>query len=418
MTQTVTDHDIIVIGGGIVGLAISEKLISEGRKVLLLEKKEIAAGASAGNAGGFAFSDIMPLASPAILPKALKWFMDPVGPFRVVPQDLPKTLPWLTRFLWATRQSQFNKSLTIQANIMHLGRETLPQILKRTHLEHLLYSGGALHLFQNKSAFEEDIRNWEYRASHGLPFETCEGTALSEMQPGLDPSFIAGIFAPQWQSISDPKQYCLALHDWNCQNGMSYSIDDITHIEISADNRPQITGQSGKSYRAQKIIIAAGAWSNHLSRQLGDPVPLIAERGYNTTLPKSAFDLHRTLVFSEHGFVVSPLADHIRVGGASEIADINRPANFKRSQTMLAKAARFLPELKTEGGAQWMGPRPSIPDTLPVISPASRHGDILYAFGHGHLGLTQSSATAQLIADLVQHRPTSIDITPLRVSRF
>ena len=165
-------------------------------------------------------------------------------------------------------------------------------------------------------------------------------------------------------------------------------------------------------------MIAAGAWSHRLTRQLGDAVPLETERGYNTTLAPDALDLRRQITFADHGFVVSPLSCGIRVGGAVELAGLRRAPDYRRSQTMLDKAKAFLPALRTEGGQPWMGFRPSLPDSLPVIGAARRHPAFIYAFGHGHLGLTQSAATARLVLDLVTGRIPAIDLQPYRPGRF
>ena len=147
-------------------------------------------------------------------------------------------------------------------------------------------------------------------------------------------------------------------------------------------------------------------------------MPLETERGYNTTLPPGAFDLRRYLIFGEHGFVISPLSSGIRVGGAVELAGLDLPPNYKRSEAMLKKAAVFLPGLRTDGGTQWMGYRPSLPDSLPAIGASRASGRIVYAFGHGHLGLTQSAGTGRLVADLVTGKEPAIDLAPFSPQRF
>jgi len=169
---------------------------------------------------------------------------------------------------------------------------------------------------------------------------------------------------------------------------------------------------------ARRVVVAAGAWSHQLARTLSDRIPLETERGYNTTLPASAFDLKRQLTFDAHGFVVTPLACGVRVGGAVEFAGLDAKPNFARAATMLAKAKRFMPGLRTEGGTQWMGFRPSLPDSLPAIGPAAADARVVYAFGHGHLGLTQSAATARLVADIVAGRTPPLDLAPFRPQRF
>ncbi|WP_417794546.1 NAD(P)/FAD-dependent oxidoreductase [Terasakiella pusilla] len=405
---------IVVIGAGIVGLVVAEKLISQGKQVTLVEKEKVAAGASQGNAAGLAFSDIMPLASPGIVKKAIKWFLDPVGPFAVVPQDLPHTLGWLLRFLKAARPAQFKRSIDVQAALMHLGRDTFAPMLKRTNLDHMVRTNGALHVYESQAAFQADLKNWHFRKEHNIDFDVYEGQALHDFQPGLAKSFVAGIFASTWQSVSNPHDFCRAIHDYLQGQGVQTVYGEVTSLSDG-----QVSLANGDKIAADKIVLAAGPWSSQLSKQLGDPVPLIGERGYNTTLPKSAWpELDHTLVFSEHGFVTVPLSNGVRIGGASEIAKLDRPANYKRSKTMLAKARKLLPDLKNQDGVEWMGARPAIPDTLPVIGYSTKSNNIIYAFGHGHLGLTQSSATAQLVSELIEGQDTSIDVQALRPNRF
>jgi D-amino-acid dehydrogenase len=165
-------------------------------------------------------------------------------------------------------------------------------------------------------------------------------------------------------------------------------------------------------------VLAAGAHSHYLARGLGDRIPLETERGYNTTLPADAFDIRTQVTFGGHGFVVTRLTSGIRVGGAVELGGLSLPPNFRRAEAMLKKAQGFLPGLKTSGGTQWMGFRPSLPDTLPAIGPSRATPRVTYAFGHGHLGLTQSTATARLVADLVTGAPPPIDISPFSPQRF
>ena len=147
-------------------------------------------------------------------------------------------------------------------------------------------------------------------------------------------------------------------------------------------------------------------------------MPLETERGYNTTLPAGAFDLRLHMTFSGHGFVVTPNNDGVRVGGAVELGGLDLPPNYRRSDILLEKAARFMPGLKTEGGRRWMGFRPSLPDSLPLIDRSARARRVIYAFGHGHCGLTQAAGTAQLVAELITDTAPTIDLTPFRLSRF
>jgi len=406
-----------VIGAGIIGLAITEKLSCEGNSVVLIERERVAAGASYGNAAGLAFSEIMPLASPRVIKKAFKWFLDPLGPFAVVVQDLPHTLPWLVHFMIAARPAQFRRSVDVLTALMHLGRSTMDEMLDRTATKSMVHKGGALYLYQDKRQFETDLANWQIRNQHGIKFKCYEDGELHAFQDGLSRCFVAGIFTPEWQSVSNPFDFCKAIHEHISRCGVTTLYESVSSISPT-ETGAEVRLENGEALSANKVVIAAGPWSTLLSEQLGDKIPLIGERGYNTTLPKSALKLERTLVLSKHGFVVNPLSDGIRIGGASEIARLNRPANYRRSKALLHKAKQLIPDLNIEGGEEWMGARPAIPDTLPVIGYSAKSNNIIYAFGHGHLGLTQSSATGQLAFELIDALPPSIDLTALRPNRF
>jgi len=169
---------------------------------------------------------------------------------------------------------------------------------------------------------------------------------------------------------------------------------------------------------AGRVVLAAGTFSHRLARTAGVRIPLETERGYNTTLPSDAFDLRVQITFGGHGFVVSKLASGVRVGGAVELGGLDRPPNFARADAMLTKAAQFLPGLKTTGGTQWMGFRPSLPDSLPAIGPLPGHPGVICAFGHGHLGLTQSAGTAEIVADLLTGQAPALDLAPFSPARF
>lgn len=410
--------DIAVIGGGIIGLCIAERLIHEGFSVTVIERERIAAGASAGNAAGFAFSEIMPMASSATIRKAIKWLFDPTGPFSVAPQDLPKTMGWLIRFAAASRKSVFDQSLRTLAAMMQLERKTLPEMLSRTGLESMVRESGALYLYETKAKLSQELGNWRLRDQNGVSFECYEGAALHQFQEGLSKRIEAGVHVPYYKSVSDPKNYCVALHEFIGSKGVETRYETVENLVLEQDGAVMHT-KEGAVIKAAKVVVAAGPWSSDMVAPLGDKVPLIGERGYNTTFPKSAFPaLERPLFFTSHGFVMSPLINGVRVGGASEISRLGREPNYERSRAMLRVAKTFVPGLHAAEGVEWMGTRPTTPDTLPVIGRATNSPNVFYAFGHGHLGLSLATSTAKLIADLICNRQVAMDMHALRPQRF
>ncbi|NBC88219.1 MAG: FAD-dependent oxidoreductase [Alphaproteobacteria bacterium] len=411
------EHDVIIIGAGIIGLAAAEKLQEAGRRVTLIDRKGIAREASERNAGGFAFSDIMPLATAGMLRKVPRWLLDPLGPLTIPVGYFPRILPWLMRFWRAGWPDKIETSIKAQADLMHLARAEMAAMVAACGLSRMVNSDGSLELYESEAEFRAAEPNWRRREEAGIPFEHVRGARLAELQPGLSPRFIAGTFVPFWQTVSDPYDFACAIGEHVLARGGSFVEGNVAQVR-PAENGVAVDLADGRQLNANRAVIAAGAWSKPLAATLGDRIPLETERGYNTTLSRAAFDLKRMLIFGGHGFVVSPLSSGIRVGGAVELGGLAREPNYARANAMLKKAAGFLPGLQTEGGTQWMGFRPSLPDTLPAIGFSRASRDIIYAFGHGHLGLTQSAATGRLVRDLVTGDSPPVDLDPFSPQRF
>jgi D-amino-acid dehydrogenase len=276
---------------------------------------------------------------------------------------------------------------------------------------------GSLELYESEAEFNASLPGWAARERHGIGFCHVAGAELAELQPGLAPRFVKGTFVPRWKTVSDPMLVGKAIWKYAESKGATFLKGKIVEASPKGDGI-SLRLEDGRTLNPATLVVAAGAWSHLWARRFGDAIPLETERGYNTTLPVDAFDVKRQLTFSGHGFVVTPLETGLRIGGAVELAGLDRPPNFARSKAMLEKARLFLPGLKTEGGREWMGFRPSLPDSLPVIGRARSAANVCYAFGHGHLGLTQAAATGRLIRDLVSGEAPAIDLQPFSPQRF
>jgi D-amino-acid dehydrogenase len=409
--------DVAIIGGGIVALAAAQKLQAAGRRVTLIERNGVARGTSFGNAGALAFSDILPLAVSGKIRQVPKWLLDPLGPLAIPPAYALKIAPWLLRFWRAGWPDRIQQSIAAQGAMMRLAEAEMDSLIAEAGLGGMVRADGSLELYESEAEFAASAPGWRARTEHAIAFEHVRGARLAELQPGLWSGFVAGTFVPAWRTVSDPFHFATALARAVERRGGAFLRGEVAAVSPSGDG-VAIRLNDGRTLSASAVVIAAGAWSRRLTDPLGERIPLETERGYNTTLPLGAFDVRRQLIFGGHGFVVTPLSTGLRVGGAVELGGLDRPPNFARSEAMLAKATRFLPGLKPEGGRQWMGFRPSLPDSLPVIGPSRASPRIVYAFGHGHLGLTQSAGTGRLVRELVCGETPSIDIGPFRASRF
>ncbi|MGB6243170.1 MAG: FAD-dependent oxidoreductase [Castellaniella sp.] len=409
--------DIAIVGGGIIGVSCALALSETGQRVTLIEPQDLASGASKGNAGGLAFADILPLASPRILRKAIHWLFDPLGPLSLPPAYLPRIAPWLLQLWRASLPDRYPANIRAQAALMTLSQSEMLAQLASTGLTHHLHSQGVLEVYEGANRYQASLVTAQWRERYGIESHLLQGADLAAQQPGLAARFTHGVLIPEWRNVADPQALGQALGEQAITRGVRLLRQSVRWLQ-PATGGVQLILEDGSQLQARQIVLAAGARSHQLARGLGDRIPLETERGYNTTLAPDALDLRQQVTFSDHGFVISPLTCGIRVGGAVELAGLDRAPDYRRAQAMLDKAKSFFPDLNTADGVQWMGFRPSLPDSLPIIARSPRHPAAIYAFGHGHLGLTQSAATARLVRDLAMHQPAAIDLHPYRVDRF
>lgn len=412
-----TQTEIIVIGAGIIGVTAALALQAEGHRVRLLDRKGVASETSRGNAGAFAFAELEPLATPGILRKAPKWLLDPLGPLSLRPAYAAQILPWMWHFWRATAPSRYEAAVQAQSGLMRLSQQALERLITRVDGEPLMRREGQLQVYEGQAQFAASLPAWELRRRHGIAFDLLESpAAIAEIQPGLNPRFTHAGFTSGWMNTVDPARWTEHLAAAFVNAGGMIEVADVRAIRPREAGADVITATGPRA--AAQVVVAAGAWSHHLARTLGHRIPQDTERGYNTTFPTASFDLRTHLTFSNHGFVVSRIGEGLRVGGAVELGGLNLPPNYRRAEILVRKTAEFLPGFDPNGGTQWMGFRPSLPDSLPIIARAPGADRVIYAFGHGHLGLTQSAGTAELVAALVAGRAPALSLAPFDPRRF
>ncbi|NWC77108.1 FAD-binding oxidoreductase [Pseudomonas sp. P7759] len=410
---------IIVIGAGIVGLAAAHYLLREGVCVTVVDRDPEGDKASFGNAGGIAVTEVIPASVPGVLWKVPRWLADPLGPLAIRPAHAPRLIPWLLRFSRAGRPSEFKRITAALAALNTRVYDDLLPLLAEHDLREELQQLGALTVYEQKTAFDEDALQWGLKRSYGVEVRTLTGNEAREIEPALSQSITRGVFTPQWSHVRDPKTLVDKLRQSLLARGLCIQVGEVCGIRPGLEGGAVSVGLGDGSWLpADKVVVAAGAWSGLLARHLGDKVLLESERGYNTTIPEPGVVLSREVIFAERHFVATPLSCGLRIGGAAEFGGLHAPANFKRSQALARLAERYLPGLRTEGGTCWAGHRPATPDSLPVIGASPRHPGVIYAFGHGHLGLTQAATTGRLVSDIALGKPPLVDLAPYAISRF
>lgn len=410
---------VIVIGAGIVGLATAHYLLREGVSVTLIDRDPEGDKASFGNAGGIAVTEVIPASVPGLLWKVPGWLLDPLGPLAIRPSHAPRLIPWLLRFSSAGKPSEVKRIASALAALNSRVYEDLLPLLAEHDLREELQQLGALTVYEKAAAFDQDAAQWDLKRACGVEVLTLNGDEAREIEPALGQSITHGVFTPQWSHVKDPKILVDKLRQSLVAQGLRIQVGEVCGIRPGLGGGAASAGLcDGRWLLADKVVVAAGAWSGLLARHLGDKVLLESERGYNTTLPAPGVTLSREVIFAERHFVATPLGCGLRIGGAAEFGGLHAPANFKRSQALARLAALYLPGLQTEGGTCWAGHRPATPDSLPVIGASPRHSSVIYAFGHGHLGLTQAATTGRLVSDIALGKPARIDLAPYAIGRF
>lgn len=408
---------IAIIGAGIVGTATAHALLDEGHEVLVLDKEGPAFGPSRGNAGIIAHTDVLPIASPNMLRKVPGFLLDPLGPLAIRLGYLPHLLPWLARFLLAARPAAYERSI---AGMIAIQQLALPAWLSRAEKAGLgghIHRRGALYTYGNPGDAAGLQELAERQRSAGIAVDMLKPQELRQLEPALKDRFAGAAFHPDCAHISDPLALTMALFESALERGASFEKAEVTNISMG--ERPALIGPDGWQRVVDRVVVAAGAWSKPLAAAMGDTIPLDTERGYNVSFPGVTGLTSRPIGFKDDGFVMTPLDSGLRIGGAVEFGGLKAPPNHARTKALYDKATKLVDGLPAfDRGKLWMGFRPSLPDSLPVIGKASRNPHVVYAFGHGHYGMTQSTATAGLVAALVAGRAPAIDIGHFSPQRF
>jgi D-amino-acid dehydrogenase len=407
----------IIIGAGVIGAATAMALQKHGHEITLIDRDEPCAGASFGNAGGIVNGSCAPLAMPGALFDGIRNVLKSDSPLSIHPAYLHKITPWLVRFLRQSKASVVNKNARhLHALSQHAVASWL-QLVKGSELESLFRATGWLKVYETQKTFDRARKSRELLTEMGAPYELLNTAQIHDLEPSLAPIFKYGLLQSDSLSIINPARLVRGMVKKFVASGGIYKQFNAQQITVR-DNGIELTGL-GENLLADTVVIAAGAWSRHLASQLGDTIPLDTERGYHLMLGQSTDRLlNRPVLNEENSFVLCPMETGLRMTAQVEFAGLDIAPNFKKIRNLIPVAQRMLPGLNMREESAWMGFRPSLPDSLPVLGTSSQSNHVFYAFGHQHLGMTLAAITGQIIADLVTGKEPPIAISPYRANRF
>ena len=411
------DKHCVVIGAGIIGASCAWHLQRKGLKVTLIDHVPPGQSCSSGNAACLSKSSVIPFSYPGMIWKVPGWMLDPLGPMRIRPLAIPGLLPWFWRFWRVSSMQKVEAIAAAQTQLMRTVFTDFDEILEATDSSHLRRSRGAIHVYDTEKEYLGDQWQRDLRARLGFESQKLSAEETKSLVPSLKLGKGVAIMMPDWHQLLDPEKVTARIAGNCISNGADWIQDKVTQVK-SNEQGVSLRTESGRNIKADKMVVAAGAWSNLIAAQLDCKVPMITKRGYHSMIPDPGVELDYPVMSLSRVFVMTPLNDGLRVAGTAEFAKLEDPPDYRRAKVLLKHASHYLDGLKTENVTEWMGERPMMSDSTPIISASPNHRNVFYAFGHGHYGLTQGPTTGRHIADLVVGDETTTDLTPFRFDRF
>ena len=417
MRPPISPSRVTVIGAGIVGTVAASYLLRDGHKVTVIDRVPPGEGCSFGNAGCISPGSMAPLAGPGVLWQVPGWLRDPLGPLALRWAYLPRALPWLLRFARAGRPKQVERDSAALRALHRDAFENHAPLLKAAGAENLVRRHGQLYVYSTAQAFRRDAADRARRRALGIAIEELERSQIRQIEPALAPIFARAVHLPEHGHTLDPWRLVQRLAEGFQRDGGTVLRREVRDVEVGP-NGPRRLSTDQDDIEVETLVIAAGAWSGRLAARFGDRVPLESHRGYHVTVSEPGVAPRMPVMWAERKFMMTPMQPGLRFAGTVEFAGLEAPPDYRRARVLLKQGKEVFPDLNAGSVSEWMGHRPCLPDSLPVIGRSPGFDSVLYAFGHGHTGLSGAPTTGRAVADLVAGRTPPLDITPYRVDRF
>ena len=406
---------VAVVGAGIIGVCIAYFLKKNGHQVTLFDSNNPGTQTSFGNAGLFASHECVTANSPELWKNLPSILVSKNGPLVIDWFYVLTHLPWAIRFLrncTSERVDHIAKSLSNFSSHTGLAYE---EIFNEVDVSQIIVHNEPIFLYESKELFEKNQYAFNLRKKYNVQFDVINNEDIAKIEPSLAPLYYKGIILKGESFTKSPLQITLKIFDDFINNGGHFVLSKIDSIIRKGDFL--FLKYKKQEYQFDKIVVAAGAWSNFLAKTIGDNFPLDTERGYHIIFENNNNLLTRPVGWAKTGFYMTPMEDGIRAAGTVEIAGLIKPMN-KNILAMIETTARsILPKLG-KVKSQWMGFRPTLPDSLPVIGESRKCKNVYYAFGHQHLGLSLAAVTGKVMRSLIENQPTNINIDSLSPYRF
>ncbi|MBC8504262.1 MAG: FAD-dependent oxidoreductase [Anaerolineales bacterium] len=412
--------NIVVIGGGIIGVSAAYYLSKQGRSVTLIEKGEISAGASAGNAGLIANGFAIPIAAPGVPKQGLKMMLDRSSPFYIKPRLNLDLIGWVWKFVRACNTKQMRASIPVLLALGQGSFDLLDELHETENVNFGYEKKGRLIAFTSDESFEVWKKDAALVQEYGVRTDLLDADGVKQVEPNLLSSVKHGIFCDSYAHV-DPDRFTKEMrrlaesHGAEIITGTAVTGFETTRGEISSVNTSQGT------FTAKQVILAAGAWSAELARKMKLSLPIQPAKGYSLTYKRPPISPNLPLSLAERKTAVTPMGDILRFTSTLELAGFDPTINQRRIETIRRSVREYLTgidELDEHSEIEWFGYRPATPDDLPIIGRSEKIENLIFATGHGTLGITHALITGKLVSQITGSEEPALDLEPLRAERF
>ena len=404
-----------IVGAGIQGVCIGLQLLKKNIPTTIFDSKDPGSMASYGNAGHFSPYAVLQLNRPDILYDVPKMLFSSYGPLALKWNYIPKMLPWILGYLKNCNKKSMIHTAKNMHQILNLSMDAYDEVFQEIDATNLLEKKGIIYIWTNQNLKSRELEI-KVRNDLGVKQKILSTKEILDLEPNLKPVFTGGAYYDYAYHARDPYGIVKKIFELFIQRGGKFINENVESVKQSTNNETSIRTEK-KEYKFEKSVIACGAFSKKLTDQLGEKIPLDTERGYHVHFKGMDKLISRPVIFLDRGFGMTPMNQGLRAVGTVEFGGLNNPLSKKRIDYIVRCAKELLPQLE-EHQDDWLGFRPTLPDFLPVIGPSKNNKNIIYAFGHHHLGWTLGAITGKIVAGILANEKTNLDLSAYSSSRF
>ena len=408
-----------IVGSGIQGVCVGLQLIKKGVPVTIFDRHDPLSAkfkpASYGNAGHFSPYAVLQFNRTDVLYDVPKMLLSSNGPLALKWNYIPRMYKWFFHYLKNFNKKSMLHTAKYMHQILNLSNDAYEEIFKEIDITNLVEKKGIIYIWTNKNLKSRELEI-KVRNDLGIEQNLLTQKQILELEPNLKPVFDAGVIYETAMHARDPHGILKKIFKLFLNKGGKFVQENIIEIKQTGENQTIIKSEN-EEYRFEKSVIASGAFSKNLTDQLGENIPLDTERGYHVHFKDMDNLISRPVIFLDRGFGMTPMNQGLRAVGTVELGGLKNPPSKKRIQYIINCAKELLPQLG-EHEDEWLGFRPTLPDFLPILGPSLKNKNIIYAFGHHHLGWTLGAVTGKIVSGIVAGEKTNLDLSPYSSKRF